>query len=603
MRRELILEEPLGQGAVATVHRVRDAATGTLYAGKVLHRSHEQDEAAAARFAQEARLLADVKHENLVDVIGFATIDDRQVLLMELVDGPDLATIVATDAPLPPERVISLALGIARGLAAAHGAGIIHRDLKPSNVLVAGGTVPKIGDFGLARASSIAGVDPRAFAIVGTPDYMAPECLDPLAVDARTDLYALGCMIHEMCTGRPPYGAATPFGVLSEHRSAAIPELPEHYAALRDLFVALVAKSPADRPQSAAAVVDGLERIAGGEERALAIASPIASSRCASCSGPLIPGVGVCLGCGMPTARIEPGPCTLLVTGPGKTGDKLDSQLREALRVWLVDNPDLGLAPAKGLHKTIPRLPFTLVGGISEESGLSLQRSLQRLGLETEVVIGGPLKSAAMRKKVRDLTVRVFLISITMMAGVISQGWAALVGIVALVGVSAGTAVWSVRAVAVGTAGRAKALPDPVRAALSRVEKSLPAIAEGRHRQGLRAAVSRATELAHTLPQGDDGIVEELALAIDAATVASARLDALDRQLGQLDRDSASEDARVLLHERDTWSARLLSLTATLDALKARIARATARRDRAAEEDALADLRARIEALEEVQSG
>jgi tRNA A-37 threonylcarbamoyl transferase component Bud32 len=603
MRRELILEDPLGQGAVATVHRVRDAATGKVCAGKVLHRSHEQDEAASARFAQEARLLADVKHENLVDVFGFETIDDRQVLLMELVDGPDLATIVATDAPLPPQRVVELALGIARGLAAAHGAGIIHRDLKPSNVLVAGGTVPKIGDFGLARASSIAGVDPRAFAIVGTPDYMAPECLDPLAVDARTDLYALGCMIHEMCTGRPPYGAATPFGVLSEHRSAAIPELPEAYAALRGLFVALVAKSPADRPQSAAAVADMLERLVAGEERALAIGTPLASSRCASCSGPLIPGVGVCLGCGMPTARIEPGPCTLLVTGPGKTGDKLDSQLREALRTWLVDNPDLGLAPAKGLHKTIPRLPFTLVGSISEESGLSLQRSLQRLGLETEVVLGGPLKSAAMRKKVQDLSVRVFLISITMMAGVISQGWMALFGIVAMVGASAGTALWSIRAVASETAGRARALPNPVRAALSRVEKSLPAIAEVRHRQGLRAAVSRATELARALPAGDEGIVDELAQAIDAATVASARLDALDRQLAQLDRDAASEDARALLHERDTWSARLLSLTATLDSLKARIARATARRDRAAEEDALADLRARIEALEEVQSG
>ena len=607
MRRErqLILEHVLGQGAVATVYAVRDAETGTTYAGKVLHASQEEDEAAAARFAQEARLLADVHHENLVAVHGFETIEGKRVLLMELVDGPDLATLIATEAPLPLTRLVALALQIARGLAAAHAAGIIHRDLKPSNVLVAGGTVPKIADFGMARASSIAGVDPRAFAVVGTPDYMAPECLDPLAVDARSDLYALGCMIHEMATGRPPYGAATPFGVLSEHRTAPIPDLPDHYgAALRELFVASVAKSPADRPQSAAAVASALERIESGESRALQLAGPTASSRCASCAGPLVTGLGVCLTCGMPTARIEAGPCTLLVVGPGKAGEKLDSRLREALRTWLLDNPDLGLAPAKDLEKTIPRLPFTLVGNISEESGRSLQRSLERLGLAAEVVRGGPLASPLMRKKVRDLSGRVFLISVTMMAGILSQGWMVLVGVTALLGIVVATAVLSVRAVARETGGRARALPAPIRVALGRVESALPAIAEARHRESLRAAVSRATELARVLPEADKGdpIADELAQAIDAATVASARLDALDRELAQLDRDTATEAARSLLHERDTWSARLLSLTATLESLRARIARAEALRGRA-DDETLADLRAQVEALEEVQAG
>src|SRR5690606_30968142 len=142
-----------------------------------------------------------------------------------------------------------------------------------------------------------------------------------------------GCMIHEMATGRPPYGAATPFGLISEHRTAPVPSLPESYgAALQELFAALMAKSPADRPQSAAAVVSALERIVGGESHALELADPTASSRCASCGGPLVVGLGVCLTCGMPTARIEPGPCTLLVVGPGKPGDKLDSHLREMLR-------------------------------------------------------------------------------------------------------------------------------------------------------------------------------------------------------------------------------------------------------------------------------
>jgi hypothetical protein len=307
----------------------------------------------------------------------------------------------------------------------------------------------------------------------------------------------------------------------------------------------------------------------------------------------------------MPTARIEPGPCTLLVVGPGKPGDKLDSQLREALRTWLMDNPELGLAPAKDLDKSIPRLPFTLVGNISADSGRSLQRSLERLGLVAEVVHGGPLASPLMRKKVRSLSTRVFLIAITMMAGIMSQGWMALTGIAALLVVVLGTVVVSVRAVAAETGGRARALPGPVRGALDRLERALPAIAAIRHRQGLRAAVSRATALARVLPEARDSdpIAAELAQAIDAATVASARLDVLDRELGKLDRNTATEEARALLHERDTWSARLLSLTATLEALRARIARATARRDRSEDEEALADLRAQVEALEEVQAG
>ncbi len=99
-----------------------------------------------------------------------------------------------------------------------------------------------------ARASSLAGVDDSAFAVLGTPDYMAPECLDPLAVDPRTDLYALGAMLYEMATGRPPFSAATPFAVLEAHRDHAAPPFPESFpGALRSLGAALLAKSPADR--------------------------------------------------------------------------------------------------------------------------------------------------------------------------------------------------------------------------------------------------------------------------------------------------------------------------------------------------------------------
>ncbi|MCA9688746.1 MAG: serine/threonine protein kinase, partial [Myxococcales bacterium] len=270
---EYRIGEALGQGAVATVVRVH-GPDGRVYAGKILHASHGQDATAVARFAQEAELLAGIEHEHLVTLHGVVEIDGRRTLLMELVDGPTLEQLIARDAPLPEERVIALARGIAAGLSRAHGAGIIHRDLKPANVLVATGPpeTPKIADFGMARATSFAGVDRKAMAVLGTPDYMAPESLDPMAVDPRTDLYALGCILHEMMTGRPPYTAATPFGVLDQHRGAPIPPAPETYSrGLAALTAALLAKSPADRPQAAATVVTTLDRLAAGEGHGAAL--------------------------------------------------------------------------------------------------------------------------------------------------------------------------------------------------------------------------------------------------------------------------------------------------------------------------------------------
>src|SRR5262249_15935351 len=154
-----------------------------LLAGKLLHGSHRRDPAAAARFRDEARLCARLRHPNVVAVEGVTEIDGEQVLLMELVEGPSLAHVIARQAPLPLHQLLPLASGIAQGLALAHDAGIIHRDLKPQNILLTPDGIPKIADFGMARASSFAGVSGGAFTVLGTPDYMAPESLDPLAVD------------------------------------------------------------------------------------------------------------------------------------------------------------------------------------------------------------------------------------------------------------------------------------------------------------------------------------------------------------------------------------------------------------------------------------
>lgn len=610
------LGERLGQGAVATVYRVHGPGE-RVYAGKLLHASHEQDEAAAARFAQEAELLEGLSHEHLVRVYGRVPLDGRTVLLMELVEGPTLAERIAREAPLPAEVAVAIGRGLCAGLAHAHRAGIVHRDLKPSNVLLAGGERPKIADFGMARATSLAGALHEALTVLGTPDYMAPECLDPLAVDARTDLYALGCILFEMLTGRPPYSAATPIGVLKAHRDAPIPALPEEVpGGLAGLVTGLLAKAPGDRPQAAEAVHEALEALggAGGEAGALAVREAAAAGalarrgaardRCSACGAPLVVAVGVCIDCGQEIAHLEAGGCTVLVTGPGDPGDKLDATLRERLRQWLVDTPSLGLVPSPELLKKIPRVPFAVTGRVSERSGRSVVRALEQLGLQATVVSGGPLALPAMRKKSRALVGRAMAIALSLSGGFWGQFGLPLVVIsaVALLGISGAMVFASSRRVTSDARGTARPLPETVRVAFDRARAGLPAIAERRHRQGLRAVLGRVADLAKDLEE-DEEAAAELARACDAALAAAARLDALDRKLGALDRDAATPEARALLHARDTWASRLLTLTATLDAHATRRAAAGARKGLAEDGEAIERLRAQVEALEEVQTG
>lgn len=596
----------LGVGAIASVVEVT-GPTGERHAAKILHASQQLDEAAVARFEQEAELLARLDHDNLVRSHGFVEIEGQRMLLMELVEGPTLAQLIARAAPLPEQQLLELGRGIAAGLAHAHAAGIIHRDLKPSNVLVASDDVhqvAKIADFGMARASSLAGVDRKAFMVIGTPDYMAPESIDPLAVDPRSDLYALGCILYEMGTGAPPFTAPTALGLLEQHRQAPAPRLPDHYSpGLRAVVEALLSKSPADRPQAASTVVTTLDRLLAGDTALVPVASADRGlAACAGCGQPLVLALSVCMNCGLVTAKFEPGDWSLLIAGPGEIGDKIETAMRERLVGWIQANA--GLAMDVGLlAKEIPRLPFTLATGISEDCGRALGSSLERLGLTTELVRGSPWRSPAMRKKVKSLTGRVLAIMMASMAGMVGQlKWGVILAVPVAMAVAVGfTFRRSTRRLTAARPVDALALPPAVARSLRSVELTLPAIEQGRHRHGLRAVVERVVRLARD-PELDANAGEELGAAIELASVATTRLDALERALVGLGFDESSPRARSMLHERDTWAARLLDLTAQLDALSARAATARVGQRSSDRELALADLRVLVEALEEVQA-
>jgi hypothetical protein len=580
---------------------------GQDLAGKILHPSQQADEKAQARFAGEAELLAALRHPNVVSVHGLEEIEGERVLLMELVDGMSLAAAIAIDAPFPEHRITTIGRGIAAGLAAAHRAGLVHRDLKPDNVLLTDRGEPKLVDFGMARATSFAGVDPGAFAIVGTPDYMAPETIDPLAVDTRSDLYSLGCILFEMATGAPPYRGATAFAILEAHRTAEIPELPESSCSpeLAALIRGLMAKSPADRPQSATAVRDALAQMGGAGALAPAGAySVVRAGECASCGAPAVPGVSVCFGCGLVQVRLERGRYTVFVTGPGKTTHKLGPDLRDRLLEWLEANPSMGLDP-KPIAIRLPRLPFVLVTGVSRSSASSMVASVEELGLEAEAVRGGRFALPSMRKKSWQLGARMALIGATGLwyglQSVMGPLLLPTLGLGLAASVAAGWAVGG-RGATRRTGRTVSALPEVISAPIERIVEAVPHIREKRHRESLRAVVQRALAVRDHVPAKQQTDVDaDLGRALDLALVAAMRVDQLETELTEQDMRDASAATRSQMLERDSWAARLLEMTAFLDALQARYAAAASAPESETRAE-LEQLRAHIEALEEVQA-
>ncbi|MEM6990698.1 MAG: serine/threonine-protein kinase [Myxococcota bacterium] len=616
----LAIAGEIGSGAIATVVRIHDRARGGSYAGKILHERHTRDPSAHRRFQREAELASRLAHENLVRVWGTRQIDGRTVMLMELVEGPDLSTALARSGPMAESDVVALARGIAAGLSFAHSAGVIHRDLKPANVLLAPGRghgVPKIADFGMARASSFAGADKGALTVLGTPQYMAPECLEPLAVDPRTDLYALGCMVFEMATGDPPFGGATPFAVLQAHRETAVPELPGQFSdGLRRLVRRLLAKAPGDRPQSASAVVDALDRLGSGAlvavgPHGLAKPSPraesVAEGHCAQCGEKVLRELRVCFACGLAQVIVERGTMTVFVVGPGRSPNKLDSGLRDRLVRWLRANAVAGL-DATRLEAQIPRLPFTLVTSVSERSARTLETSLACLGIDARWGSEGRWTGGGMLKKSMVLTSRTAMLT-TAIAATPAMVHPAL-ALVTMPFVAATlpviygvTLVKTSRAFVEVTTTTTSVLPPRIQELLSRLHTVVASIGERRHREALRTVVNRVVALCRGIRPDDVDRPEleaEMEHAITLAAHASQRMDELDRVMAQPGFDPADPSHRHSMHERDMWGARLLDLTAALDSLVARRAAAEAE-IRAAQPDELHDLRAMVEALEEVQ--
>jgi serine/threonine-protein kinase len=284
------IQAELGRGATGVVYRAWHHALRRAVALKVLHPGRARDPQALARFRSEAEAAARLHHPHIVQVHEVGAGDSRPYLAMELVEGATLARRLA-DGPLPARQAAQLVEALARAVHHAHGRAVVHRDLKPANILLASGGreppvedgtggsrpplaeyVPKITDFGLAKQLDEAGGQrTESGAILGTPSYMAPEQAagGGQAVGPAADVYALGAILHEALTGRPPFLADTPLETL--HRvlneepippSRLQPKVPRD---LDTVCLKCLEKAPHRRYESAAALADDLGRYLRGE--------------------------------------------------------------------------------------------------------------------------------------------------------------------------------------------------------------------------------------------------------------------------------------------------------------------------------------------------
>ncbi|WP_343951464.1 serine/threonine-protein kinase [Nonomuraea longicatena] len=257
-----MLENRIGAGGMGEVWRALDQRLDRRVAVKVVLGHHASEVRKVERLKSEAKIVAPLQHPGIVVVFDAGEHDGRLYIVMELLEGQDLSKIVtAHRGGMPIDRVTRITGRMAEALAAAHAGNVIHRDIKPANVMVSGMDRVKICDFGVARI--IRSGCEQATSGIGTPAYMAPEQFGG-RVDARVDLYSLGCVAYEMAVGERPF-LGTDVELMYQH-TTQMPKPPcslrkEVPSALEDLILELMAKDPADRPQRAEDVVARLRSI------------------------------------------------------------------------------------------------------------------------------------------------------------------------------------------------------------------------------------------------------------------------------------------------------------------------------------------------------
>jgi serine/threonine-protein kinase len=262
----------LGEGGMGTVYQALQPAMNRMVALKWIRPQMVTKPDAVPRFHKEMRITAQIEHPNTIRVYDFGDDGGQLYLAMEFLAGVSLRQVIDSKQPLEVTRLVRIGKQVANALGAIHGHGVVHRDLKPDNVMLLDSfgerDFVKVLDFGIAKVLDEQIRLTATGKPIGTPTYMAPEQAMGLAVDPRTDLYALGVMLYQMASGRVPFDAPMTQSMLLAHAHEApipiltlVPNLPP---ALAGLIMQLLEKDPAARPASAAEVAAGLDRCLPG---------------------------------------------------------------------------------------------------------------------------------------------------------------------------------------------------------------------------------------------------------------------------------------------------------------------------------------------------
>lgn len=267
------LGEVLGYGGMSEVHRGLDTRLGRDVAVKVLRADLARDPQFQMRFRREAQNAASLNHPAIVSVYDTGEVQSEfgplPYIVMEYVDGQTLREIVKTSGPMTQQKVIEVMADVCAALDFSHRHQIIHRDVKPANIMINRAGAVKVMDFGIARALGEGQNVTQTAAVIGTAQYLSPEQARGEAVDARSDVYAAGCVLYELLTGEPPFTGDTPVAVAYQHvredpkrPSTVNPSIPP---SLDAVVLKALSKNPANRYQSAAEMRTDLVRVRSGQ--------------------------------------------------------------------------------------------------------------------------------------------------------------------------------------------------------------------------------------------------------------------------------------------------------------------------------------------------
>jgi streptogramin lyase len=258
------IDELVGRGGMGVVYRAYDLRLKRTVALKLMAPELALDQRFRERFSLETELAMSLEHPNVVPIHDAGDIDGRLYLAMRYVEGTDLRALLHAEGALDKARSLSICSQVANALDAAHKNGLVHRDVKPSNVLLDAGEHAYLADFGLTRRLDEAGRSAGEHRSVGTPAYLAPEQIEGGPVDGRTDIYALGCLLYECLTGETPFARSSRLAMawahLEEEPPRATERRPELPEAINAVIRKAMAKEPAERYTTCAALIDAAEK-------------------------------------------------------------------------------------------------------------------------------------------------------------------------------------------------------------------------------------------------------------------------------------------------------------------------------------------------------